>query len=363
MLVKALVAYGTRPELIKLAPLIQLMRRDVRFEAVVVSTEQHKDMLAELEQLFDIEPDHRLEIMEPDQTLNHILSAVVSKTDELLVQLKPDVVVVQGDTSTVFGVATAAFNSGIKVAHVEAGLRSGDMKRPFPEEFNRRAVSLVGDLHFAPTDLAKDNLLQEGIDASKVFMTGNTVVDAVQQVTNSIDGVEEDPNQILVTAHRRENHGQGIENICLAVKQMLEINPEIRFIWPVHPNPNVKPMVEEMLGKLDRVTLLPPLGYRDLLTEVHKARVVWSDSGGIQEEVASLRKPILILRNVTERPEVVEAGFGVLVGTSVDTIVTETKGLMEDPLAYERRISGNNPFGDGMASMRILDAMAGMNDE
>lgn len=356
---KIVVAYGTRPEIIKLAPLIIGLRKRKDVDLVVVNSGQHKEMVDDLELFFNIRSQYRFKVMTPDQTLNSVLSKVVNEASVLFSKLKPDLVFVQGDTTTVFAIGTACFYSGIRVAHVEAGLRSKDIYNPFPEEFNRRVVSLFASYSFAPTKAAADNLLKEKVVASKIFITGNTVVDALNYVLTKKRlkaGISAEPiKKILITAHRRENHGTGIENICKAVLQVLSIRKDVEFIWPVHPNPNVYNSVTKLLGNSERVKLTAPLSYLELVTEMHNAWLIWTDSGGIQEEAPTLKKPVLILRSVTERPEVITAGFGKLVGVNVKNIVVSTVELIGNVKLYKKRTSGTNPFGTGQAAKKIID--------
>jgi UDP-N-acetylglucosamine 2-epimerase (non-hydrolysing) len=350
-----LVVYGTRPELIKLAPLIIHLRDKAGINLTTVSTGQHKEMLFSLEELFGIKPDVSLEVMTDNQTVNQVVSKVISEMEYVFKERETDLVFVQGDTATVLATAMAAYFRRIKIAHVEAGLRSFDLDHPFPEEFNRRTVSIIADYNFAPTALSAQNLKNEGVSESKILITGNTVIDALQMILPKLEENRTPKLKILVTAHRRENHGEGIRSICIAIKELLKKNQEVEFVWPVHPNPNVKEVVLDLLATTDRVTLIEPLGYIDLLREMKSADLVWTDSGGIQEETPTLKKPVLILREVTERPEVVNAGFGFLVGTDVDKIVSKSMQLLENKDYYQKSISGDNPFGSGNACEKIAN--------
>lgn len=358
---KILLAYGTRPELIKLIPLIFELKKRKNAELLVVNTGQHKEMVNELETIFSIVPDVNFNVMTHDQSLNSILSCIVDKANKLLTSFNPDIVIVQGDTTTVLSVGMAAFYQNIAVAHIEAGLRSCDISNPYPEEFNRRVISLFAKFNFAPTRLTAKNLRKEKVAPSSVFVTGNTVVDALHIVLKKLKqnkikqaGIKK---HILITAHRRENHGRGIENICKAVLQLLKTNKEIEFTWPVHPNPNVKKTVHSKLGNIEGVKLCEPLSYIDLVKKIHESYLIWTDSGGIQEEAPTLKKPVLILRKVTERPEVIASGFGKLTGTNSAEIVNATNALLGSTKAYNKMISGKNPFGDGKASKRIADIL------
>lgn len=356
---KILVVYGTRPEIIKLFPVIFELKNNPHFDLKIINTGQHAHMTKELEQFFKIKPDYFLDIMLENQTLNDTLSNVLKQLDPVLEKEKPDIAIVQGDTTTVLGTSIACFHRQIDVAHVEAGLRSFDIYQPFPEEYNRRAVSLIAKYNFCPTVNSFKNLENERVEGGKLFITGNTVVDAVNSVIAKLDLKSNtyQRKKILITAHRRENHFDGIENICKAVLKVVEMLPDITFVWPVHPNPNVKGKVYELLGNIKSVRLLNPLPYQKLITEIYESHIIWTDSGGIQEEAPSFKKPVLILRNVTERPEVVESGFGKLVGTDTDKIVYSTLNLFNSPEEYQRMISGSNPFGDGSAARKIVDVL------
>jgi len=352
---KIVVVYGTRPELIKLVPLILLMKADKRIELSIINTGQHKEMVDDLERLFGVEADHRLEIMTHNQSLTDINQRITQKVEPVLKSINPELVLLQGDTSTVTTVGMYCFYNRIPVGHVEAGLRSHNLDEPFPEEFNRRVISIFARFNFAPTQLAADNLLSEGIPASRIFITGNTIVDMVDLVKEKIPIVSNGSRKILITAHRRENHGTGIKNICDSVKAVIEALPDVQFIWPVHPNPNVQQVVMNQLSGISNVTLTPPMNYMELSAALAGTHLIWTDSGGIQEESPSYRKPVLILRNVTERPEIIHSGFGKLVGTDPEAIINNTKQILTNENLYQRMISGMNPFGDGHASEKIRD--------
>lgn len=355
---KIFVVYGTRPELIKVAPLILKLRALVDIELTVVSSGQHKEMLTNLELLFGITPDVSLNLMITNQSVNSVVSKVIANIDDLLQHMHPDLVFVQGDTATVLGTAMACYYAKVKVAHIEAGLRSFDLNHPFPEEFNRKVVSIFADYNFAPTQLSADNLLKEGVDERKVFITGNTVIDALQILSERTPMKKYEKKLILVTAHRRENHGEGILNICNAVKNLLEIRSDVEFIWPLHPNPNVKDIVLNYMSGVEGVQFTEPMDYIELISTIKSAYLIWTDSGGIQEEAPSFKKPLLILREVTERPEVVSSGFGELTGTDTDRIVKATLQLLSDENYYNKRVSGQNPFGDGDACDKILSILS-----
>ncbi len=355
---KVVIVYGTRPEILKLVPLILKLKEREGIELKLINIGQHKEMVSEVEDLFKIVPHYALNIMQHDQTLTDILQHVAVKVEPILKEIRPDIVLLQGDTSTAATVSTVCFYNKIPIGHVEAGLRSGNLAEPFPEEFNRRVISIVAHLNFAPTQLAADNLLNEGIPAQRVVITGNTIVDMVELVRGGIKTDKKGTGRkILITAHRRENHGSGIYDICAAVKKMTAEFPDICFTWPVHPNPTVKNMVYKELSGLKNVMLRPPMNYLELIKELDESYVVWSDSGGIQEECPSFKKPLLILRSVTERPEVVTSGFGELVGTDTERIVRRTSELLLNKESYLQMISGKNPFGDGTASDQIIKAL------
>lgn len=353
---KILVIYGTRPEIIKLFPVINLLKINPRFETKVINTGQHAQMTRKLEELFNIQPDYFLNIMVEDQSLNHTLSKVLEQIDPIYTKEKPDLIIVQGDTATVLGSSIAAYNRKIDIAHIEAGLRSFDLNQPFPEEFNRKTVSLIAKFNFCPTVKALNNLKVEGVEKEKLFLTGNTVVDAAQKMIEKFDlrKGKGRKRKILITAHRRENHANGIESICRAVLEVKDKLPEVEFVWPVHPNPNVKQAVYRFLEHLENVHLVEPLPYQELIREMYESYLIWTDSGGMQEEAPSFKKPVLILRNVTERPEVVESGFGKLVGTDIQEIVSSTLELFTSEELYTHMISGKNPFGEGDAAEKII---------
>ena len=363
---KILTIFGTRPEAIKLAPVIkELERRNDVFVSKVCVTAQHREMLDPFLQLFGINPDWDLNIMQPNQSLFDITAKALIKLKEVLEKEKPDLVLVQGDTTTTFTAALAAYYLKIKVGHVEAGLRTLDKYNPFPEELNRRLVGHIADLHFAPTKRAKENLLFEGIPEGSIFVTGNTVVDALFMIlarTTSEDYLpkalsQPDRKLILVTAHRRESFGEGIANICLALKEIVKRVPDVEIVYPVHLNPNVREPVYRMLGGVERVHLIEPLDYIPFVHLMKASYLILTDSGGIQEEAPSLGKPVLVLRNITERPEAVEAGAAKLVGTDPQRIVAETLRLLQDPSEYSKMANVPNPFGDGRAALRIADIL------
>jgi UDP-N-acetylglucosamine 2-epimerase (non-hydrolysing) len=366
---KVLVVFGTRPEAIKLAPVIHALARHAdAFDVRVCVTAQHRQMLDQVLELFGIRPDYDLDIMQPAQTLPDLTAAAMRSITTILAAEHPDLVVVQGDTTTTMAAALAAFYAGIPVAHVEAGLRSGDKHAPYPEEINRRFTSLLADVHFAPTVRARDNLRGEGIPAETVHVTGNTVVDAlldarVRRGTAAPPAAlahlgHDERALVLVTAHRRESFGEGLRNVMLAVRDLVEGNPDVVAVFPVHLNPQVRRQVEDVLRESSacgtRLVLTDPLSYRDLVWLLDRCRLVLTDSGGIQEEAPTFHKPVLVMREVTERPEGIEAGVARLVGTDRVRIRAEAELLLRDPAAYATMARAENPYGDGHAADRIV---------
>jgi UDP-N-acetylglucosamine 2-epimerase (non-hydrolysing) len=364
---KVMTILGTRPEVIKMAPVIREVKRQPGlFEHTLVTTAQHKEMLYQICGDFALTPDIDFGLMQQNQTLAAFASRSLAALAELLAQQKPDVILVQGDTTTVMTAALAAFYQGVKVGHVEAGLRSFDRQNPFPEEINRRIAGCLADLHFAPTEGARGNLLKEGVPPQQVHVTGNTIVDALQSIPLSKEFDDENLRRLdfenrrllLVTAHRRENHGRPLRSICQALKNLLGRFPDIEIVYPVHLNPSVSSVVREELGSTERIHLVAPTSYKDLLRLMKLAYLILTDSGGIQEEAPSFRKPVLILREVTERPEVVEANAGKLVGTDAGRIVRAAEQLLNDAEEYAAMSSSENPFGDGHAAERIVSILA-----
>lgn len=356
---------GTRPEAIKMAPVIAALRAVPCLEPVVVATTQHREMLRQALDVFGIVPDIDLELMQNGQDLSVFTARALTALTDTFLTLKPDFVLVQGDTSTVTAAALAAFYQGIPMGHVEAGLRSFDLSSPFPEEVNRRIATCTATVHFAPTQEARTNLVSEGIPESDIYVTGNTVVDAIQMVpprdffaTHALNAIPWGTRRILLaTVHRRESLGLALESICDALESIAERYDDVDIVFPVHLNPRVRDVVQRRLAGHNRIHLLDPIPYPDLLEVIRRAYLVLSDSGGIQEEVPSFGKPILILRDCTERPEVVHAGFGELVGTDSATIVARTAALLSDADLYRVRTSGTNPFGDGHAATRIASVV------
>lgn len=363
---KIITIFGTRPEAIKMAPLVKELENREEIESKVCVTAQHREMLDQVLELFDITPDFDLNIMKSKQTLTGITNKVLEGLEEVFEKEKPDMILVHGDTTTTFAGALAAFYKQIKVGHVEAGLRTFNKYFPFPEEMNRKLTGSLADLHFAPTKGSKNNLLRESINDGDIYITGNTVIDAMMHTVeenyvfeneelNNIDFKSK--KVIMITAHRRENWGEGIENICTALNRIVEENKDVELVYLVHLNPVVKDVVFEKLGDKDRVHLLAPLDTKETHNLMNKSFMVMTDSGGLQEEAPHLGKPVLVLRDVTERPEAVEAGTVKLVGTDIDKIVEEANMLLRDNDSYIRMSKSINPYGDGLASKRIVDAI------
>ncbi len=361
---RVLVVIGTRPEAIKLAPVVRAARA-AGFDVQVCVTGQHREMLRPVLELFDIAPDHDLDLMTPGQTLSRLTSAALEGTTGVIEKCKPSWVIVQGDTTTALAAALAAFYRGIPVAHVEAGLRTNDKRQPFPEEANRRMVDDLADLHFPPTERARANLIREGHSGATLRVTGNTGIDALRYAISldyeiargPLAAIPRDRRIVLVTAHRRESFGDGIVAICRALERLVGETDDIQVVYPVHLNPNVQDPVRARLSDNERITLLPPLDYMSLIQLMRASTLILTDSGGIQEEAPSLGRPVLVLREVTERPEAVEAGCARLIGTNESRIVREARRLLEDDAAYQRMAHVANPFGDGHASERIVDAL------
>src|SRR3989441_4821674 len=364
---KVVSIVGTRPEVIKMAPVVhELRRRHSAFKHTLVNTSQHREMLVSVMSLFGMEPDIDLKLMEENQTLASFASRSLSSLTNLLSELKPDLILIQGDTTTVMTAALAAFYQDVRVGHVEAGLRSFNRRHPFPEEINRRFVGLLADLHFAPTERARQNLVRDGVAENSIFVTGNTIVDALQSIPPAetfddqrLDHVDYDRIRVLlVTAHRRENHGAPLRAICQALKQLVDRFDDIEMVFPVHLNPNVRSLITEELSGIPRIHLIEPTSYRDLLGIMRRCYLIMTDSGGIQEESLSIHKPVLVLREVTERPEVVEVGAGKVRGTDAQRIVDEVSSLMTDERRYKQMSTAENPFGDGHAAERIVNILA-----
>lgn len=371
---KVLLAFGTRPEAIKMAPLVKALQADSHFDVVVAVTAQHREMLDQVLSLFEITPDYDLNLMRSGQDLYDITSGVLLGMRSILQKEKPDIVLVHGDTATTFASSLAAFYARIPVGHVEAGLRTHDLYSPWPEEANRQLTGRLAKYHFAPTERNRNDLLAEQVPDESIVVTGNTVIDALHWVIKKIDTDHElkqsiqrqltqagltvdlhDKKFVLVTGHRRENFGQGFENICEALKQLATTYPDVHFVYPVHLNPNVQKPVRQLLAGLDNVHLIEPLGYEPFVHLMQQCYLVLTDSGGVQEEAPGLGKPVLVMRDTTERPEAVEAGTVKLVGTSVVVIVSEVSELISNPQAYAAMSRAHNPYGDGRASIKIIN--------
>jgi len=374
---KILIVFGTRPEAIKMAPLVKVFTTQTDlFETKVCVTAQHREMLDQVLELFEITPEYDLDIMKPGQDLYDVTSNVLLGMKDVLKEYNTDIVLVHGDTSTTFAAALAAFYQQIKVAHVEAGLRTGDIYSPWPEEANRQLTSQITAYHFAPTQTSRQNLLKENAQEENIVVTGNTVIDALflaldkigsnsaleKRVIQNIEQEINDPkfsiNEtqfILVTGHRRENHGQGFINICMALKEIAVKNPYVHIVYPVHLNPNVQKPVKELLSNISNIHLIAPLQYEEFIYMMDRSYFIITDSGGVQEEAPSLGKPVLVMRDTTERPEALEAGTVKLVGTDTERIVQEAQRLIDDPKAYTQMSQAHNPYGDGKASQRIVD--------
>lgn len=373
---KISVVFGTRPEAIKLAPLILALKRDSRFECKVCVTAQHREMLDQVLDVFEIAPDTDLDLMRPNQTLGELTARIIVALDGCLARDKPDWVFVQGDTTTVFCASLAAFYHHIPVGHVEAGLRTGDLQAPWPEEANRVLTSRLATLHFAPTERSRENLLEEGVPEDRIFVTGNTVIDALFLVLEKvhanpprIPGLPEETTQawdemplVLITGHRRESFGEGFENICGAIGELARRFPETQFVYPVHLNPNVRDPVKRILAsaRTGNIHLIEPLPYLPFVALMERATLILTDSGGIQEEAPSLGKPVLVMRETTERLEALEAGTAKLVGTAKTAIVKSVSDLMTDAAVYGAMAKAINPYGDGRACERIVKAIGRM---
>jgi UDP-N-acetylglucosamine 2-epimerase (non-hydrolysing) len=360
-----MIAFGTRPEVIKMATVVHTLRsRHPQARVTVCATGQHREMMHAACNAFDLKPDLDLQIMQPGQTPTEVLGRLLLSLNNVFAEYKPDVVAVQGDTMTVMAAALAGYLHRVRVAHVEAGLRTSDKFAPFPEEVNRRVTGVVADQHFVPTAASRENLLRENTPADQIFLTGNTVIDALYWMREKVKDrpfpaalAPRAPRLILVTAHRRESFGEPFRNLCLALRQIAERFPDVELIYPVHLNPNVQQPVREILGNVPRVRLIEPVDYADLVAFLNRATLVLTDSGGIQEEAPALGKPVLVLREKTERPEAVQCGAARLVGTDVDRIVNAATELLTDPSAYAKMSQSVSPYGDGRASERIADLL------
>ena len=354
---KISVIFGTRPEGIKLCPVVLALQKDPAFDCKVCVTGQHKEMLYQVLDVFGVKPDVDLELMRPNQTLGGLTSRAIAAIDEYLAAEKPDIVMVQGDTTTVLAGALAAFYHHIPVAHVEAGLRTGNMLSPWPEEANRVLTTRLAKWHFCPTENNKKNLVDERVNPEDIYVTGNTVIDALMIAREKVTKTNDGKRRVLITGHRRENFGDGFEHICTAIKKLAEEFNDVDFIYPVHLNPNVQEPVKRILKGLDNVKLIEPQSYLPFVGLMNDAYLILTDSGGVQEEAPSLGKPVLVLRDTTERPEAVTSGTVKLVGTNAEDIYREAKKLLSDEVAYKQMAAATNPYGDGKAVERILEIL------
>lgn len=374
MVLKVLSVFGTRPEAIKMAPLALALQADSRFESKICVTGQHREMLDQVLALFKLSPDFDLGVMRPGQDLTDVTVAILAGLKSVFLNYKPDVVLVHGDTSTTLAASLAAYYQRIPVAHVEAGLRTGNIYLPWPEEGNRRLVAALASMHFAPTDAARQNLLKEGISCANIVVTGNTVIDGLlkvvsalssdsslkQQLNEQFSFLDLQRRMILVTGHRRESFGRGFENICQALSEVADIFPDVDIVYPVHLNPNVREPVNRLLAGIDNIHLIEPLDYLPFVYLMNRSYLILTDSGGIQEEAPSLGKPVLVMRDVTERPEAVAAGTVRLVGADTSAIVSNLRTLLTDQAAYQSMAYAHNPYGDGEACARIIDSLSAM---
>lgn len=364
---KILFSFGTRPEAIKMAPLYKRIKADPYFDVKLVVTAQHREMLDQVLELFDIVPDFDLNIMKASQSLSDITSTILKELGNILESYQPNIVLVHGDTSTTFASALAAYYKKIPVGHIEAGLRTGNIYSPWPEEANRKLTAQITSLHFAPTEVSRNNLLNEGFDPASIFVVGNTVIDALietkdklennyalrKKIHNSFSFLEDNKKIILVTGHRRENFGSGFINICNALKEVANKNKNINIIYPVHLNPNVQKPVHEILKDQKNIYLIPPQEYLPFVYLMMKSHFILTDSGGIQEEAPSLGKPVLVMRDTSERPEAIESGTAKLVGSDTNSIIKNIQDIIDNDIIYKKMSSSHNPYGDGISSSKI----------
>ena len=363
---KVMSVFGTRPEASKMAPVIHEMQRHEEIESIVCVTAQHREMLDQILSIFKIKPEYDLNIMKEGQTLTDITSRALRGIEDVLQKERPDIVLAHGDTTTTFAAALAAFYAKVSVGHVEAGLRTFDKYQPYPEEINRKLTCSLADMHFSPTPLARQNLLNEGVDPSLIYVTGNTAIDAIQATAkpdytfalDSLNHIDFTGRKVItMTAHRRENLGEPLQNICRAVKQIVDENPDVLVVYAVHFNPLVQQTARELLGGCDRVILTDPIGMLDMHNLMARSYLILTDSGGLQEEASAVHKPVIVLRNVTERPEGIQAGILKLAGTDQYTIVSMVTELLHHQALYDQMAHAKNPFGDGLASKRIVEAI------
>lgn len=368
-MIKVMSVFGTRPEAIKMAPLVKELESREEIESVVCVTAQHREMLDQVLETFDIKPDYDLNIMKQGQTLSEITSRALMGLEEVIKEIKPDIVLVHGDTTTTFAGALAAFYNQVAIGHVEAGLRTYDKYSPFPEEMNRQMVDCMTDLYFAPTEISKENLLKQNISEDKIYVTGNTAIDAMSTTVKEnyshkeLEWIKPGERMILLTAHRRENLGEPMRHIFKAIRRIVDEFNDVKVIYPIHLNPKVREVANEIFNDCDKVKLIEPLEVFDFHNFQNKSYIILTDSGGIQEEAPSLGKPVLVLRDTTERPEGIKAGTLKLVGTDEEVIYNETKKLLTDKKKYEMMSHASNPYGDGLASERIVNAIINWKSE
>ena len=362
-MIKVMSIFGTRPEAIKMAPLVKELEKRENIKSIVCVTAQHREMLDQVLQIFQIKPDYDLNIMKQNQTLIEITTRALNGLDEIIKKESPDIILVHGDTTTTFAGALAAFYNQVSIGHVEAGLRTNNKYSPFPEEMNRQIVDCLTDIYFAPTETSKNNLLKENIDENKIFVTGNTAIDAMNVTIDKnysheeLNWIKDNERMILLTAHRRENLGQPMRNIFKAIRRIVDEFSDVKVIYPIHLNPKIRNIANEIFDNCDKVKIIEPLEVFDFHNFQNKSYLILTDSGGIQEEAPSLGKPVLVLRDTTERPEGIKAGTLKLVGTNEEKIYQETKKLLLDKIEYEKMSKASNPYGDGHASKRIVDAI------
>ncbi len=378
-MLKVLTVFGTRPEAIKMAMVVKALDESENIDSKVCVTAQHREMLDQVLELFEIKPDHDLDIMTKQQDLYDVTTRILLGLRDVLAQEKPDVVLVHGDTTTTFATSLACYYAKVKVGHVEAGLRTGNIYSPWPEEANRKLTGTIADFHFAPTESSRQNLLNEGVSDDNIWVTGNTVIDALLEVSHLVQnkteineklthdlesefGLDLNREFVLITGHRRESFGSGFENICTAIKELAVQYPDVDFIYPVHLNPNVQEPVTRILSGCNNVKLITPQDYLPFVFLMNKSKVILTDSGGIQEEAPSLGKPVLVMRDTTERPEAVDAGTVLLVGTDKDKIISNLSNLLNDEDSYARMAESHNPYGDGKSAKRIVDVLNSLKD-
>lgn len=361
--IKVMSIFGTRPEAIKMAPLVKELESRNEVESIVCVTAQHREMLDQVLETFNIKPNYDLNIMKEGQTLSQITARVLNGLEDIIKETMPDIVLVHGDTTTTFAGALAAFYNGVAIGHVEAGLRTYNKYSPFPEEMNRQMVDCMTDMYFAPTELSKNNLLKENVDQTKIFVTGNTAIDAMKTTIHynykhsELEFLNDNDRMILLTAHRRENLGEPMKNIFKAIKRITDEFDDVKVIYPIHKNPKVREIAQEIFQNTDKVKLIEPLEVFDFHNFENQSFIIMTDSGGIQEEAPSLGKPVLVLRDTTERPEGIKAGTLKLVGTDENNIYNEAKRLLTDSKEYNKMSKASNPYGDGTASKKIVDCI------